>query len=95
MSTVATSAKPPATSQKPLVKRQFGKISVAIFGREVRRPDGTTFISKDYVLQKSYKDGQGNWQDQSIRLRPHDILAVQQALTQAFIDSYDKNDDEE
>jgi hypothetical protein len=95
MSTAAVPAKPAGASQKPLVKRQFGNISVAIFGREVSRPDGSTFTAKDFVLQKSWKDKQGNWQDQSIRLRPHDILAVQQALTQAFIDSYDRDDDEE
>jgi hypothetical protein len=90
----AVAAKP--ASLKPLVKRQFGNISVAIFGREVHRADGTTFTAKDFVLQRSWKDQKtGEWQDQSIRLRQHDILAVQQALTQAFIDSYEKDDDAE
>jgi hypothetical protein len=95
MSTVATEAKPAGATNKPLVKRQFGDISVAIFGRDVSRPDGTTFTAKDFVLQKSWKDKEGKWQDQSIRLQTREILAVQEALTQAFIDSYEQDDDAE
>ena len=95
MSSTATAAKPARLSNKPLVKRQFGNISVAVFGREVSRPDGTTFTAKDYVLQKSWKDKQGNWQDQSISLMAREILAVQQALALAFVDSYQNSDEEE
>ena len=53
------------------------------------------FTAKDFVLQKSWKDKQGAWQDQSISLKGREILAVQQALTAAFIDSFDKQDAEE
>jgi hypothetical protein len=94
MSPTATAAKTALPSQKPLVKRQFGNISVAVFGREVKRPDGTTFTAKDYVLQKSWIDKQGNWQNHSITLQPRDILAAQQALVMAFVDTYDADDAE-
>ncbi len=94
MSNDSTAAAPAETSSKPLAKRQFGNISVTIFGREVIRPDGTKFVAKDFVLQKSWKDKQGQWQDQSIRLHARDILAVQEALTQTFIDSFDAGEDE-
>jgi hypothetical protein len=93
MSTVSAPAEP-AVSNKPIAKRQFGSISVTIFGREVTRPDGGKFTAKDFVLQKSWKDKQGQWQDQSIRLQTRDILAVQEALTQAFIDSYETDDED-
>ena len=96
MTSTATAAKPARLSNKPLVKRQFGNISVAVFGREVSRPDGTTFTAKDYVLQRSWKDKKTDkWQDQSITLQARHILAVQQALALAFVDSYQNSDEEE
>lgn len=94
MSTAPTAAKPAITSNKPLVKRQFGNISVAVFGREVSRPDGTVFTARDYVLQKSWKDKQGNWQNQSVSLQAREILAAQQALVMAFVDSYEADEEE-
>lgn len=95
MSSSATAAKPASLSNKPIIKRQFGNISVAVFAREVSGRDGTIFTAKDFVLQKSWKDKQGKWQDQSISIQAREILAVQQALTLAFVDSYEKDDDQE
>ena len=80
---------------KPIVKKQFGNISVAVFAREVSKPDGTHFTAKDFVLQKSWKDKQDVWQDQSISLKGREILAVQEALTAAFVDSFDAQDADE
>lgn len=91
--TPAVAEKP--VSNKPLVKKQLGNISVAVFARDVTRPDGTAFKAKDYVLQKSWKDKDGNWQDQSISLKGREILAVQQALTGAFIESFEKSEEDE
>jgi hypothetical protein len=93
MSKVATAEKPAAASRTPVVSHRFGNISVAVFLREVTTADGKKFVAKDFVLQRSWRDKQGNWQDQSITLNSRDILAVQQALTQAFVESYDKADD--
>ena len=95
MDSSATAAKPARLSNKPLVKRQFGNISVAVFGREGSRPDGTTFTAKDYVLQKSWKDKQGKWQDHSISFMPRELFAVQQAIAQAYVDCHTSDDDEE
>jgi hypothetical protein len=93
MTTVAADK---SSGAKPIVKKQFGNISVAVFAREVSKPDGTLFTAKDFVLQKSWKDKQGAWQDQSISLKGREILAVQEALTAAFVDSFDatEGDDE-
>jgi hypothetical protein len=99
MATTATPTQKPAAvpklSNKPIAKRQFGNISVAVFGREVSRPDGTVFTAKDYVLQKSWKDKNDVWQNHSISFLPREILAVQQALVMAFVDSHENGDDEE
>ena len=95
MSNAATAAKPAAVSNKPIVKRQLGNISVAVFAREASTHDGTAFTAKDFVLQKSWKDKQGAWQDQSISLNAREILAVQQALTLAYVESSEKGADDE
>jgi hypothetical protein len=95
MSTAATAAKPAETSHKPIVKKQLGNISVAVFARDVSAADGTIFQAKSYVLQKSWKDKDGNWQDQSINLKAREILAVQKALDEAFVASYESSRDDE
>ena len=91
--TTAVDAKP--TGAQPIVKKQLGNISVAVFAREVTKPDGTHFTARDFVLQKSWKDKQDIWQDQSISLKGREILAVQEALTAAFVDSFDAHDADE
>jgi hypothetical protein len=95
MSTAAPAAKPAEMSNKPTVKKQLGNISVAVFARDVSAADGTIFQAKNYVLQKSWKDKDGKWQDQSINLRRHEILAVQKALDEAFVASYDSQADDD
>jgi hypothetical protein len=79
---------------KPVVKKQFGSISVAVFEREVTKADGTTFTAKDYVLQKSYKDKAGEWKDQSISFKGRELLAVQEALSAAYVESFSTDDEE-
>lgn len=86
---MSTPATPAAVSNKPIVKRQLGNISVAVFTRDVSAKDGTTFTAKNFVVQKSWKDKDGNWQDQSISLNSREILAVQKALDAAYVESYD------
>ena len=95
MSNAAPAAQPAAVSNKPIVKRQLGNISVAVFTRDVSKSDGTTFTAKNFVLQKSWKDKDGKWQDHSISLNSREILAVQKALDAAYVESYDHLNDEE
>jgi hypothetical protein len=52
MSNTATAAQPAAVSNKPMVKRQLGNISVAVFPRDVSKPDGTIFTAMNFVLQE-------------------------------------------
>jgi hypothetical protein len=47
---------------------------------------------KGYLLQKSCKYRDGNWPDQSIRMKSR--LAVQKALDEAFVESYGAEDEE-
>src|SRR5262245_12024255 len=96
MATTATPMQKPApatNAHKPTVNKRLGNISVAVFTRDVNTADGKTFKAKDYVLQKSWKDNAGNWHDQSINLKQREILAVQKALDEAFVESYDSSSD--
>lgn len=88
----AVTGKP--AGNKPIVKKQFGNISVAVFEREVTKADGSTFTAKDYVLQKSYKDKTGEWKDQSISFKGRELLAVQEALSAAYVESFGADDEE-
>lgn len=94
MSSSAPAEMPAATSTKPIAKVQLGNISVTVFPHEVQTANGRTFTAKNFVLQKSWKDKDGNWQDQSISLKSREILAVQKALDEAFVESYSADDDE-
>ena len=93
MSTATVTKQPAGSpvklSNKPIAKKQLGNISVAVFAREVSARDGSIFTAKNFVLQKSWRDKRGEWQDQSITLKAREILAVQKALDEAFVESYD------
>ena len=43
----------------------------------------------EHDFQKSWKDKDGKWQDQSISLNSREILAVQKALDAAYVESFD------
>ena len=80
---------------KPIVKKQLGNTSIAVFARKVSRSDGTKYTARDVVLQKSRKDALGNWQGQTIYLKARDILTVHKTPDQAFVESYESQNDEE
>jgi hypothetical protein len=94
MSNTATAEKAASISNKPIAKTQLGNISVSVFPHEVQTANGNTFTAKNFVLQKSWKDKDGNWQDQSISLKSREILAVQKALDEAFVGSYGAEDED-
>ena len=95
MSGSATTETSASVSNKPIAKTQLGNISVSVFPHEVQTANGSKFTAKNFVLQKSWKDKDGNWQDQSINLKSREILAVQKALDEAFVESYENSSDEE
>lgn len=94
MSGLATAQTSASVSNKPIAKTQLGNISVSVFPHEVQTANGNTFTAKNFVLQKSWKDKDGNWQEQSISLKAREVLAVQKALDEAFVESYGAEDEE-
>ena len=52
MSNAAPVTQPATVSNKPIVKRQLGNISVSVFPHEVQTAAGGKFTAKNFVLQK-------------------------------------------
>ncbi len=72
---------------QPIFKRKFGSISIALFPREIKKDDGTTFTTYSFALQKSWKKGD-QWEEREISLDRKEILPVMTALQEAFSASY-------
>lgn len=73
---------------KPVASAQYGTIRVAVFPREVKRDDGTTFTAFDFNVRRSYKKADGTWDDTSMSLNRRDVFSVIQALTDCHKESY-------
>ena len=50
---MTTAANDKPAGNKPIVKKQLGNISVAVFARQATGVDGQPFTAKDFVLHKS------------------------------------------
>ena len=82
-------------SDAPIIKHQFGNVSVAVFRREVSRADGSTFIANDFAVQKSWKDKDGEWNQASVSLDRDEAPRAIEALRAAYVDSFAKTNDSE
>ncbi|MFT6238001.1 MAG: hypothetical protein ACJAQT_000070 [Akkermansiaceae bacterium] len=68
--------------QKPVHDVRFGTVKVAIWANKSH--EGKTFHSFD--LRRSYRDQQGEWQEQKISLNLNEIAKVRGALAKAYED---------
>jgi len=76
------------TPNKPVLKVQYGTISAAVFEQLRQLEDGTR-TDFSINLQRSYRDKEGNWQNNSISFFRREALIAAQALMQAFHESYE------
>lgn len=61
----------------PVIKlRGDGGFSVAVFADNKKRDDGTEYISYSAILQKSWKDKNGQWQQQSVSMFDNNVANV-------------------
>lgn len=70
----------------PVKKYNFGSVQVAVFENEVGKGK-EKFVSQSIVINKSYKDKDGKWQ-QSGSFKFSEIPLVILALQQALIEKY-------
>lgn len=59
----------------PIIKKRSGAFSVAVF-EETKQGKSGEYISRSVVLQKSYKDQNGDWQRQTINLFDNNVADV-------------------
>ena len=72
-----------APNRQPEQRFQAGGVSAAVFVNEVTRADGSVFMARKTVLQRTYVDGEGNYQSTTsldVNDLPRAILVLQQAF---------------
>lgn len=67
----------------PVVKESRGAIHVAVWENNHRMPDGKVFTRHRFVLERRYKDKQGNWQGTN-SLELNDVPKATLALAAAY-----------
>ena len=70
-------------NRAPEKRFQAGGVSAAVFVNEAKRADGSVFMARKTVLQRTYVDGEGNYQSTSsldVNDLPRAILVLQQAF---------------
>ena len=68
----------------PVIKiRGEGGFSIAIFADNKKRDNGTEYVSYSAVLQKSWKDKNDQWQQQSVSMFDNNIASVALLLQKA------------
>ena len=73
-----------SNSNRPPEERfQAGGVSASVFVNEVKRADGSVFVARKTVLQRTYVDGDGNYQSTS-SLDVNDLPRAILVLTKAF-----------
>lgn len=70
----------------PIIKKRCGAFSVSVFEETKQSKSGDSYISHSIVLQKSYKDQNGNWQRQSINMFDNNAPEVAFLLQSAWND---------
>lgn len=71
-----------AGSKQPEATFRYGACSASVFVNEATRKDGSTFLARRVVLQRSYQDDQGRWQTTSsfdVNDVPKAVLALEDA----------------
>ena len=74
---------------EPIKKYKDGGMSIAVFEHEQTYDDQTKKVYS-YVLEKSYKDKEGNWQHTN-SLRNTDLLKTANLLIEAYNDTKNQN----
>ena len=70
-------------ARKPEARFQAGGVSASVFVNEVKRSDGSVFLARKTVVQRTYVDSAGEYQSTSnmdINDLPRAILVLMQAF---------------
>lgn len=82
--------------QTPVFKTRAGGISCAIFRNKYKGKEGKADFSVDsIVLQRSYKNKDDQWENDSISFRKSDIIKLQIVLSKVAEQQFLNQDDKE
>lgn len=70
----------------PILKKRAGAFSVAVFEETKQDKNGNSYQSRSAVLQKSYKDQNGEWQRQTINMFDNNVAEVALLLQATYAD---------
>ena len=73
-------------SNTPTIKKRNGAFSVAVFEETKQDKNGNSYQSRSVVLQKSYKNQNGEWQRQTINLFDNNVADVALLLQATYMD---------
>lgn len=70
--------------RQPEIRFQAGGVSASVFLNEVKRSDGSVFLTRKTVLQRTYVDAEGRYQSTG-NLDVNDLPRAILVLMQAFV----------
>lgn len=70
----------------PVIKKRSGAFSAAVFEEQKQDRNGNEYTSRSVVLQKSYKDQNGEWQRQTINLFDNNVADVSLLLQAVYME---------
>lgn len=73
-------------SNTPMLKKRAGAFSVAVFEETKQDKNGNDYQSRSVVLQKSYKNQNGEWQRQTINMFDNNVAEVALLLQATYMD---------
>lgn len=71
---------------QPIIKRRYGRNSIAIFCDEKVTNDGEIKANFSCSIQRSYKDKNNEWKESTLNCFIEDLLPLSSLLEQGYID---------
>ena len=71
---------------QPIIKRRYGRNSIAIFCDEKVTNDGEIKANFSCSIQRSYKDKNNEWKESTLNCIIEDLLPLSSLLEQGYID---------
>lgn len=76
---------------EPIFKIKSGTQSVACFENKYTKEDGTKDVFYSLVIQRSYKDKEGNWQTQTINESPERGIVLAELIKSVAMKALEKS----
>ena len=73
-------------ANQPIIKKRYGRNSIAIFRDEKVTDSGEIRTSFSCSVQRSYKDKNGEWKETTLNCFVEDLLPLSTMLEQSYID---------